>query len=68
MMGMTLDEYLKLPGNTCAGLGDKVGMSAGSISRIAKGYQNISLAQARRIELETGGAVTVAELKVPSAA
>ena len=65
---MTLKAFLGQPGETCARLGAKVEMSASSISRLANGTQNITLAQARRIEAATGGLVTVAELSVPEVA
>lgn len=59
---MTMDQYLKLGTDTAAGLAARCGISAVSISRIRRGRQNISLSLARKIESETQGKVTIADL------
>lgn len=59
---MTLDQYLKLGTDTAAGLAERCGISAVSISRVRRGRQNITLSLARKIEAETGGQVTIADL------
>lgn len=65
---MTLDTYLKAGTDSASALATRCGVSAASISRIRKGEQNISLSLARRIEAETNGAVTLADLATDLAA
>lgn len=59
---MTLDQYLKQGKDSAAALAGRCEISAASISRIRKGEQNISLSLARKIESETGGKVSLADL------
>lgn len=65
---MTLDSYFQSSKDTAAALAERLGISAASMSRIRKGEQNVTLAFARRVEIETGGKVKVSDLEVPEAA
>ena len=61
-MGMTLDAYLSLPGNTAAALAERVGTTGASIARIRRGGQNISARLIRAIVEATDGQVSAHEL------
>lgn len=45
-----------------ASFADAIGTTAATVSRIVSGRQNITLSLARKIEAETGGQVTIADL------
>jgi plasmid maintenance system antidote protein VapI len=62
---MTLDEYLKSGTDSAKSLANRVGTTEATISRIRKGEQNFTLDLARRIEVETGGSVSLVELAEP---
>lgn len=56
---MTLDQYLNSAGSpTAAELGQKVGLSEASISRIRKGEQNFTRDTMLSIIVASGGKVT----------
>lgn len=59
---MTLTEYLNRPDQTATALAVKVGCEVSTITRLAKGERAPSLDLAVRIERETDGAVSLADL------
>ena len=59
---MKLSEYLDDTGESLEGFGQKIGLSAASVSRIANGKQDVSAAAARKIHDVTKGKVTPNDL------
>lgn len=64
---MQLTEYLKQSDHTATALAAKVGCEVSTITRLAKGERTPSIKLARRIERETGGLVTIADLALAAA-
>jgi DNA-binding transcriptional regulator YdaS (Cro superfamily) len=61
---MTLNEYFAAsPTDKPAELAARVGLSAASMSRARKGWQNLSLDTISAIVRETGGKVTADDLR-----
>jgi len=59
---MTLDDFLRKSPDTAAAFAARVGLSPASMTRVRKGKQNISLAQAQTIVEATGGKVSLKDL------